>query len=42
MQNLWLAARAEGLGMGWVSLFDPLELAAVAGHAYLPVASRWR
>ncbi len=23
IQNLWLAARAEGLGMGWVSLFDP-------------------
>jgi 5,6-dimethylbenzimidazole synthase len=22
IQNLWLAARAEGLGMGWVSLFD--------------------
>lgn len=27
IQNLWLAARAEGLGMGWVSLFDPGELA---------------
>lgn len=27
IQNLWLAARAEGLGMGWVSIFDPLELA---------------
>jgi len=27
IQNLWLAARAEGLGMGWVSMFDPLELA---------------
>ena len=26
IQNLWLAARAEGLGMGWVSLFDPLKL----------------
>ncbi|MEX1667173.1 5,6-dimethylbenzimidazole synthase [Zhongshania arctica] len=26
IQNLWLAARAEGLGMGWVSLFDPLAL----------------
>lgn len=22
IQNIWLAARAEGLGMGWVSLFD--------------------
>ncbi|MDZ7663656.1 5,6-dimethylbenzimidazole synthase [Thiohalophilus sp.] len=27
IQNLWLAARAEGLGLGWVSLFDPAELA---------------
>lgn len=27
IQNLWLAARAEGLGMGWVSIFDPAEVA---------------
>jgi 5,6-dimethylbenzimidazole synthase len=27
IQNLWLAARAEGLGMGWVSLFEPAALA---------------
>jgi 5,6-dimethylbenzimidazole synthase len=27
IQNLWLAARAEGLGLGWVSLFDPQALA---------------
>ncbi len=27
IQNLWLAARAEGLGMGWVSIFDPKKLA---------------
>lgn len=27
IQNLWLAARGEGLGMGWVSLFDPIHLA---------------
>ena len=27
IQNMWLAARAEGLGMGWVSLFDPQALA---------------
>ncbi|TSA52381.1 MAG: 5,6-dimethylbenzimidazole synthase [Nitrosomonadaceae bacterium] len=26
IQNLWLAARAEGIGMGWVSLFDPDQL----------------
>lgn len=29
IQNLWLAARAEGIGVGWVSLFDPLRLAAL-------------
>lgn len=27
IQNLWLAARAEGLGVGWVSLFEPQPLA---------------
>ena len=26
IQNMWLAARAEGLGMGWVSIFDPAAL----------------
>ena len=26
IQNLWLAARAEGVGMGWVSLFEPETL----------------
>jgi nicotinate-nucleotide--dimethylbenzimidazole phosphoribosyltransferase len=31
IQNLWLAARAEGLGLGWVTLFDPAELAALLG-----------
>lgn len=31
IQNLWLAARAEGLGMGWVSLFDPAALAELLG-----------
>ena len=29
IENLWLAARAEGLGMGWVTLFDPVELAGL-------------
>jgi 5,6-dimethylbenzimidazole synthase len=29
IQNLWLAARAEGLGVGWVSLFDPARLSAL-------------
>lgn len=26
VQNLWLAARAEGLGVGWVSFFEEREL----------------
>jgi len=26
VQNLWLAARAEGIGVGWVSIIDPAEL----------------
>jgi 5,6-dimethylbenzimidazole synthase len=26
IQNLWLAARAEVVGLGWVSLFDPEAL----------------
>jgi 5,6-dimethylbenzimidazole synthase len=37
IQNLWLAARAEGLGMGWVSLFDPLALAQLL---HMPDGSR--
>jgi 5,6-dimethylbenzimidazole synthase len=28
VQNLWLAARAEGVGVGWVSIVDPDELRA--------------
>lgn len=28
IQNMWLAARAEGIGLGWVSIFDPDALAA--------------
>jgi 5,6-dimethylbenzimidazole synthase len=31
IQNLWLAARAEGLGLGWVSIFDPQALAQLLG-----------
>ncbi|MGY1885672.1 MULTISPECIES: 5,6-dimethylbenzimidazole synthase [unclassified Blastococcus] len=27
IQNMWLAARAAGLGMGWVTLFQPADLA---------------
>ncbi|WP_445570777.1 5,6-dimethylbenzimidazole synthase [Pseudomonas sp. E102] len=31
IQNLWLAARVEGLGMGWVSLFEPQAMADLLG-----------
>ncbi|HEU0240988.1 MAG TPA: 5,6-dimethylbenzimidazole synthase [Micromonosporaceae bacterium] len=31
IQNLWLAARAEGLGLGWVTLFQPSDLASLVG-----------
>ena len=31
IENLWLAARAEGLGLGWVTLFPPDELASLVG-----------
>lgn len=31
VQNLWLAARAEGVGVGWVSIFRPEELRALLG-----------
>ena len=29
IHTLWLAARAEGIGMGWVSILDPRTIAAV-------------
>ncbi len=40
IQNLWLTARAEGLGVGWVSFYRPDELRAVLGipEAVEPVA----
>lgn len=31
IQNLWLAARAEGIGVGWVSILDPGALKRVLG-----------
>ncbi|PRY66545.1 cob(II)yrinic acid a,c-diamide reductase [Vreelandella songnenensis] len=40
VQNLWLAARAEGVGVGWVSILDQAELSQVLNlpdHVY-PVA----
>jgi len=29
VHTLWLAARAEGIGMGWVSILDPAEMADI-------------
>lgn len=31
IQNLWLAARAEGVGVGWVSILEPSELRRLLG-----------
>jgi 5,6-dimethylbenzimidazole synthase len=53
IQNLWIAARVEGLGVGWVSIVEPAVLrgelalpAGVAPLAYLcigrPIAFRAR
>ena len=37
VHTLWLAARAEGIGMGWVSILDPDEIAAT-----LEVPADWK
>ncbi|WP_347317042.1 5,6-dimethylbenzimidazole synthase, partial [Ralstonia pseudosolanacearum] len=37
IQNLWLAARAEGIGVGWVSMFDPQQLGQLL---HLPAGAR--
>lgn len=29
VHTLWLAARAEGLGLGWVSILDPLQVSSI-------------
>ncbi len=31
IENMWLTARAEGLGMGWVSFYRPEDLRALLG-----------
>ena len=36
VQTLWLAARADGIGMGWVSILDPVAVTRV-----LDVPSGW-
>jgi len=40
VQNLWLAARVEGVGVGWMSLLEPEFIAALLGlpEAVVPVA----
>lgn len=40
VQNLWLAARAEGLGVGWVSIFNQAALQAALGipKGIIPIA----
>lgn len=40
VQNLWLAARAESIGVGWVSILDFDELRAILGipETHTPVA----
>jgi len=37
IHTLWLAARAEGIGMGWVSILDPAAITAI-----LDVPPAWR
>jgi len=34
---MWLAARAEGIGMGWISILDPARIKAI-----LDVPEHWR
>jgi 5,6-dimethylbenzimidazole synthase len=40
VQNLWLAARAEGVGVGWVSILKQAQLRQILGvpHHVIPVA----
>jgi 5,6-dimethylbenzimidazole synthase len=40
VQNLWLAARAEGVGVGWVSIIEPADLHEILGlpDPVVPVA----
>ncbi|MDZ5449579.1 5,6-dimethylbenzimidazole synthase [Labrys sp. ZIDIC5] len=40
VQNIWLAARAEGVGVGWVSIVDPMRLREALGipERVVPVA----
>ena len=37
VHTLWLAARARGVGLGWVSILDPAKVSAI-----LDVPAQWR
>jgi 5,6-dimethylbenzimidazole synthase len=37
VHTIWLAARSEGIGMGWVSILDPAAVAAI-----LDVPAAWK
>jgi len=37
VHTMWLAARAQGIGMGWVSILDPKEIATL-----LNVPAEWK
>jgi len=37
IQNLWLAARAEGIGVGWVSILRPEAITSILG-----VSDEWQ
>jgi 5,6-dimethylbenzimidazole synthase len=37
VHTIWLAARAQGIGMGWVSILDPAAVAAI-----LNVPAEWK
>jgi 5,6-dimethylbenzimidazole synthase len=37
VHTIWLVARAQGIGMGWVSILDPVAVAEI-----LDVPSDWK
>jgi 5,6-dimethylbenzimidazole synthase len=37
VHTMWLAARAQGIGLGWISILDPSEMAAI-----LNVPPEWK
>jgi 5,6-dimethylbenzimidazole synthase len=41
VQNLWLAARAEGVGVGWVSIFHDCDIRALLGIPERVVIVAW-